>query len=530
MSAATRLRRLDENAEIVVFERSGHVSFANCGLPYYLGGVIEKRSSLLLQTPESLGARFGLQVLVGHEVLSIDRDAKTVRVRDLSTGKKFSESYDVLVLSPGATPFVPPIPGAERALPLRNIEDVDAMEGRIGEVEGGWQPERVAVVMGGGFVGLEVAENLAHRGWNVTVVELADQIMAPLDPEMAALVQKRLEANGVTVITGLSVARIDEGEVTLTDGRTLSAELVVASIGVRPDAALAQAAGLELSGRGAILVDDHQRTSDPSIYAVGDAVAKRDLHTGGETLVPLANPANRQGRLVADVIAGRDVAYAPVLGTAVVGLFGLQAAATGWNEKRARAEGRAFRVIHTHPNDHAGYYPGAKGMSLKLVVDAQTDAILGAQGVGEAGVDKRIDVIATALRGGLTASDLADLELAYAPQFGSAKDPVNMLGFIAENLATGTTETVQWHEIDDLVSSGVQLIDVRTPGEFRRGGIPGAINIPLDDLRARLDEVDAECVVHCQVGLRGYLAARILAQHGKKVRNLDGGYRTWARS
>lgn len=530
MSAATRLRRLDENAEIVVFERSGHVSFANCGLPYYLGGVIEKRSSLLLQTPESLGARFGLQVLVGHEVLSIDRDAKTVRVRDLSTGKKFSESYDVLVLSPGATPFVPPIPGAERALPLRNIEDVDAMEGRIGEVEGGWQPERVAVVMGGGFVGLEVAENLAHRGWNVTVVELADQIMAPLDPEMAALVQKRLEANGVTVITGLSVARIDEGEVTLTDGRTLPAELVVASIGVRPDAALAKAAGLELSGRGAILVDDHQRTSDPSIYAVGDAVAKRDLHTGGETLVPLANPANRQGRLVADVIAGRDVAYAPVLGTAVVGLFGLQAAATGWNEKRARAEGRAFRVIHTHPNDHAGYYPGAKGMSLKLVVDAQTDAILGAQGVGEAGVDKRIDVIATALRGGLTASDLADLELAYAPQFGSAKDPVNMLGFIAENLATGTTETVQWHEIDDLVSSGVQLIDVRTPGEFRRGGIPGAINIPLDDLRARLDEVDAECVVHCQVGLRGYLAARILAQHGKKVRNLDGGYRTWARS
>lgn len=533
MSAATRLRRLDENAEIVVFERSGYVSFANCGLPYYLGGVIEKRSALLLQTPQSLAERFRFDVRVNHEVVGIDREAKTVRVRHTGSGAESTESYDALVLSPGASPFLPPIPGIERALPLRNIEDVDAMEASIGVAEGLAQSAdagtRTAVVMGAGFIGLEVAENLTHRGWSVTVVELADQVMAPFDPEMAALVQKRLEANGVTVLTGVSAAEIDEHDVLLSDGRRVSAHLVVAAIGVRPETTLAAAASLEVAERGGIVVDEHQRTSDPSIYAVGDAVVKRDAVGDAPVLTPLANPANRQGRLVADVIAGRDVAYRPVLGTAIVGLFGLQAAATGWNEKRARAAGRDVRVIHTHPADHAGYYPGAKGMSLKLVVDAATDAILGAQGVGEAGVDKRIDVIATAMRGGLTASDLADLELSYAPQFGSAKDPVNMLGFIAENLATGTTETVQWNEVGEEVARGVQLIDVRTPGEHARGTVDGAINIPLDDLRERLDEVADECIVHCQVGLRGYLAARILAQHGRTVRNLDGGYRTWAR-
>ena len=529
MSAATRLRRLDESAEIVVFERTGYVSFANCGLPYYIGGVIEKRGALLLQTPESLAERFAVDVRVHHEVVSIDREAKTVTVRHTVTGETTTESYDALVLSPGAAPFVPDIPGKERALALRNIEDVDALDARLGHIEGDEESERVAVVMGAGFIGLEVAENLVHRGWAVTVIELADQVLAPLDPELAALVQRRLEANGVTVLLGESVAEISPSGVALVDGTRLPASLVIAAIGVRPESALAKDAGLAVSERGGIIVDAQQRTSDPSIYAVGDAVLKVDALNCAPTPNWLANPANRQGRLVADVIAGRKVAFKPVLHTAIVGVFGLQAATTGWNEKRARAEGRKIRVIHTHPADHAGYYPGAKGMTLKLVVDAETDAILGAQGVGESGVDKRIDVIATAMRGGLTASDLADLELSYAPQFGSAKDPVNMLGMIAQNLSDGLVETLQWHELADAVAAGTPLVDVRTPGEFARGAIPGAVNVPLDELRGRLDEVPDGAIVNCQIGLRGYFAARLLEGYGKHVRNLDGGYRTWAR-
>ncbi len=524
MSAATRLRRLDESAEIVVFERSGHVSFANCGLPYYVGGVITDRQSLLLQTPASLKARFGLDVRVNSEVTAIDPAAKTVSVTNLADGTQYTESYDSLILAPGAAPFVPPIPGAERALTLRNIADVDAMAAAVSDGR-----PRTAVIMGGGFIGVELAENLIHKGFEVTIVELADQLLAPLDVEMAALVEKTLIANGVRVVTGASVTAIEESSVTLSDGSTLAAGLVIAAIGVRPETSLAQAAGLELGERGGILVDEHQRTSDSSIFAVGDAVVKRDVITGAQALVPLAGPANRHGRLVADVIAGRSVAAKPVLGTAVVGVFGLVAAATGWTEKRARAAGRAIRVIHTHPANHAGYYPGAESMSLKLVIDAETDAILGAQGIGGSGVDKRIDVIATAIRGGITASELVDLELSYAPQFSSAKDPVNMLGYIAENLRDGLTQTIQWHEVADEVARGVQLIDVRTPGEYARGTVDGAINIPVDDLRDRLDEVADDVIVHCQVGLRGYLAARTLAQHGRTVRNLDGGYRTWAR-
>lgn len=525
MSAATRLRRLDESAEIVVLERSGHVSFANCGLPYYVGGVITDRRSLLLQTPASLKARFGLDVRVNSEVVAIDRAAKTVTIADLTAGSQYTESYDTLILAPGAAPFVPPIPGAERALTLRNVEDVDAMAAAV-NTDG--RP-RTAVIMGGGFIGVELAENLVHKGFEVTIVELADQLLAPLDVEMAALVEKKLVANGVRVLTGASVTAIEDATVAVSDGTTLTAGLVIAAIGVRPETTLAQAAGLELGERGGILVDEQQRTSDPAIFAVGDAVVKRDVISGAQALVPLAGPANRHGRLVADVIAGRTVAAKPVLGTAVVGAFGLIAAATGWTEKRARAAGRAIRVIHTHPANHAGYYPGAEGMALKLVIDAETDAILGAQGVGGSGVDKRIDVIATAIRGGLSASDLVDLELAYAPQFSSAKDPVNMLGYIAENLRDGLARTIQWHEVEAEVARGVQLIDVRTPGEYAAGTVTGAINIPVDELRDRLDEVADDVIVHCQVGLRGYLAARTLAQAGRTVRNLDGGYRTWAR-
>ncbi|GAA0351820.1 MAG: FAD-dependent oxidoreductase [Micropruina glycogenica] len=527
MSAATRLRRLDENAQIVVLERSGHVSFANCGLPYYIGDVITDRDALLLQTPSSLKARFGIDVRVNSEALSIDRGAKSVAVRNVATGEQYSLNYDSLILAPGAAPFVPPIPGVERALTLRNIADTDEMAAAVDAALA--RPEPTAVIMGGGFIGVELAENLTERGLKVTIVELADQLLAPLDVEMAALVEKHLVKQGVGVITGASVTEVCADSVALSTGVVLPADLVVAAIGVRPETGLAEAAGLELGERGGILVDDHQRTSDPSIFAVGDAVVKRDVISGAEALVPLAGPANRHGRLVADVIAGRTVAAKPVLGTAIVGAFGLAAAATGWTEKRARAAGRKVRVIHTHPANHAGYYPGAEGMSLKLVIDAETDAILGAQGVGGTGVDKRIDVIATAMRGGLTASDLADLELAYAPQFGSAKDPVNMLGFIAENMRDGLSETVQWHEVENEVGEGVQLIDVRTPAEYARGTVDGAVNIPVDDLRERIGEVAQDVIVHCQVGLRGYLAARTLAQHGRRVRNLDGGYRTWAR-
>ncbi len=521
MSAATRLRRLIDDAEIVVLERSGHVSYANCGLPYHVGGVIEKRSALLLQTPASLAARFGLDVRVRHEVTAIDTAAKTVSYRDLASGTVGSLAYDALILSPGAAPFVPPFPGSVHALPLRSVEDTDAMVAAARDA-------RTAVVMGAGFIGLEVAENLRDRGLDVTVVELANQVLAPLDPEMAILVADELTRHGVTVRTGVSVASYDGVAAILSDGTSVTAELLVAGIGVRAESGLAKDAGIEVDGRGLIIVDDHLRTSAPDVYAVGDAIAKVDAIGGGASPVYLANLANREGRRVADVIAGRTLTLPPALGTAIVKIFGLTAAATGWNEKRARAAGRAIRIIHTHPADHAGYYPGAETMSLKLVIDAETDAILGAQGVGRAGVDKRLDVIATAMRGGLTASELMDLDLAYAPPYGSAKDAVNMLGYVADNLATGTAESIQWHELAAAMANGTQVIDVRTPPEWAVGAIPGAILIPVDDLRDRLDEVGDDVIVHCAVGIRGHTAARILAAAGKRARNLDGGYRTWS--
>ncbi|MCE1174626.1 MAG: FAD-dependent oxidoreductase [Propionibacteriales bacterium] len=526
MSAATRLRRMDENAEILVLERSAHVSFANCGLPYFVGGVITRRESLLLETPESINRRFKADVRVNSEVVAIDRAAKTVTVREVLTGNEYTETYDNLILAPGAAPFIPPIPGVERALTLRNVADTDTMAAKVAEVLAG--DNKTAVIMGGGFIGLELAENLVERGLHVSVVELADQIMAPLDVEMAIRVQWELEGRGVEVITGASVTEIAETTVTLSDGRTLPAGLVIAAIGVRPESGLAAAAGLEVNERGGIVVDEFQRTSDPSIFAVGDAVVKRDAITGDPAMVPLAGPANRHGRLVADVIAGRPVSSNTVLGTAIVGLFGMQAAATGWTEKRAVAAGRKIRVVHTHPDNHAGYYPGGEEMHLKLVIDAETDAILGAQGVGGNGVDKRIDVIATAMRGGLTASDLADLELSYAPPFSSAKDPVNMLGFQAENLRDGLVESVQWHELPALLDAGVQVIDVRTALELERGMIEGAINVPVDELRDRIDEIADDVILYCWSGTRSYVGARILMQSGRRVRHLDGGYRTWA--
>lgn len=537
MSAATRLRRLDEHASIVVLERSGHVSFANCGLPYHVGGVIEKRSALLLQTPASLAARFALDVRVHTEAIGIDRAQRTVTTRHTRTGEESTLPYDALVLSPGARPVRPPIPGLERALSLRDIEDTDAIVAAVAHAEHtderGFddepRPRATAVVIGGGFIGVEVAENLVHRGLQVALVEATGQVMAPLDPEMVTPAHEALRGAGVDLRLNRSVTSVGDHDVTLDDGSTLPADVVIAAIGVRPDTALAEAAGLTIGPRGGIWVDEQLRTSDPAIYAVGDAVEKVDGLSGEATLVPLANTANLQGRRVADLICGQPREDRHVLGTAIVGVMGLQVAATGWNEKRLRAAGRPYRAIHTHPASHATYYPGAAGMALKLLVDPETDAILGAQGVGKDGIDKRIDVIATAITGGLTASALAELELAYAPQFGSAKDPINMLGHMADNQRLGVSRTIQWHEVAQAQRAGATVIDVRTASEFGRGSIPGAVNICVDQLRDRLDEVaDGPLIVTCAVGLRGHVAARILTQRGfDDVRNLDGGYTTW---
>ncbi|MCG7321802.1 FAD-dependent oxidoreductase [Arsenicicoccus bolidensis] len=522
MSAAARLRRLDESATITVVERSGYVSFANCGLPYHVGGVIAERSALLLQTPEALRARFELDVRVLTEAVRIDRERRVVVVRSVETGEESELPYDAVVLAPGARPVRPPIPGIERALALRDVEDTDAM---VAAVEGA----RTAVVIGGGFIGVEMAENLLHRGLAVTLVEATPQVMAPVDPEMASPVHAVMRDAGIDLRLSTSVTAIGEHDVELSTGERVPADLVVAAIGVRPDAALAESAGLEVGSRGGIVVDERYRTSDPAIYAVGDAVEKADALDGSAVLVPLANTANLQGRRVADHIAGREVRNRPVLGTAVVGVLGLQVAVVGWSEKRLVAAGRPHRIIHTHPLSHAGYYPGAQGLALKLLVDPGTDAILGAQAVGRDGADKRIDVIATAMRGGLTASELAELELAYAPQFGSAKDPVNMLGFVDENLAEGLTDTIQWHEVEAAQREGATVLDVRTPGEFAAGAIPGAVNVPVDEVRERLDEVpEGELVVHCAVGIRAHVATRILQASGRSVRNLDGGYTTWS--
>lgn len=525
MSAAARLRRLDANAEIIVLERSAHVSYANCGLPYYVGGVIAEESALLLETPDSLNRRFNLDVRVRHEAIDIDAPGRAVTVRDLSTGATYELGYDALVLSPGASPVVPPLPGIERALTLRNVEDVERMTLEVARTP------RSAVVVGGGFIGLEIAENLHRRGVATTIVEATAQVLAPLDPEMAWLVAEELERHGVGLRLGTSVASLGTDTVELDSGEEMDAELVIAAIGVRPDTALARRAGLVIGPRGGIVVDGCQRTSDPAIYAVGDAVEQVDALDASASLVPLANVANRQGRTVADQLAGRRVRRVPTIGTAIVKVFGLSVAVTGWNEKRLAAAGRRALAIHTHPFSHATYYPGAKAMALKLLVDQDSGAILGAQGVGAEGVDKRIDVLATAIRAGLRAPELADLELAYAPPFGSAKDPVNMLGYVAENVLSGLETTVQWSEVDDLVAAGALLIDVRSPEEFARGAIPGAINIALDELAGRVDEVRAsDVIVTCQVGIRGHSAARLLNELGVAARNLDGGYETWRHS
>jgi NADPH-dependent 2,4-dienoyl-CoA reductase/sulfur reductase-like enzyme/rhodanese-related sulfurtransferase len=523
MSAAARLRRLDDAIEIIVVERSGHVSFANCGLPYYVGGVIEDEEDLTLQTPESLHARFRLDVRVETEAVVIDPAARRVRVRSTVTGEEEDIRYGNLVLSTGAAPVHPPIPGYEHALTLRTVEDATRMA---------WEVDRsqaTAVVIGAGFIGLEVAENLARLGLEVTVVEAAPQVLAPLDPELAILVEDELAAHGVRVETGVAVEGIGPNVVSLSDGRNLPADVVIGAIGVRPDVQLARDAGLAIGPTGGIQVDDVMRTSDPRIYAVGDAVEKPDAVSHAASLVALANVANRQGRRVADHLAGREVRAVESLGTAIVKVFDVAAATVGWNEKRLAAAGRRYRVVHSHPFDHATYYPGATRIAMKLLFDPDDGTVLGAQAVGRNGVDKRIDVIAAAMSGGVTADRLADLELAYAPPFSSAKDPVNQLGYMAENVISGDCDVVDPLELATLLDDGWVAVDVRTAAEHDRGSIPGSELVPVDELRSRLDRFEGErVVVYCEVGQRGHTATALLHDHGITARNLDGGYSTWS--
>jgi len=528
-SAAARARRLNEEAEIVMFERGQYISFANCGLPYHIGGQIQDRDRLLVQTPEKMSQRYRIDVRTQCEVTSIDREKREVTVHDRAKDTEYQMAYDALILSPGADPVRPPMPGidAPRVFTLRSIPDMDTIKAAV-DADG---CER-AVVVGGGYIGLEMAEALVERGVAVSLVELEPQVMGTVDPEMAAPLHQELRQHGVELYLGASVTELTpEGSglsVRLSSGKCLNADLVVMAVGVRPEVKLAQDAGLKVGQRGGIVVDPHMRTSDPHIYAVGDAVEVTDFVGDFATIIPLAGPANRQGRIAADMIFGRDSQYHKTQGTAICKVFDLAVACTGMNEKNLKRQGLSYEKVYVHPASHAGYYPGASQISLKLLFHPQNGKILGAQAVGSSGADKRIDVLAVALRAGLTVFDLQHLELCYAPPFGSAKDPVNYAGFVAANVINGDMPICHTGETmtprDDQV-----LLDVRTPGEVRSGTIPGAVNVPLDDLRDRLDEIpkDKDLLVFCQVGLRGYLACRLLNQRGYSARNLTGGYLTY---
>lgn len=535
-SAAARARRLCEQSEITVFERGPYASFANCGLPYFVGGEIVDQADLLVQTPESLRARLNLDVRVNTEVTGIDRTAQVVKVRELNSGREYDQPYDALILSTGATPLLPPIPGIEREghFAVRNIPDVEHIKAWIKDCR-----DSRAVVVGGGYIGLEMAEQLArHGGLSVSVVEALPQVMTPLDPEMAAWLHLELRKHGVGLYLGNPVASFDApaaGEaarasvVVLKNGQRLPADGVVLGLGVRPEASLAKDAGLEIGAHGGIRVNEHQQTNDPHIWAVGDAVEVRDAITGAWSLVALAGPANRQGRIAADNIFGRPASYHGTWGTAILRLFDLTAGCTGANEKALRATGISYHALHLHPSSHAGYYPGAEPIAIKILFAPDTGKLLGAQAVGRDGVDKRIDVFATALKAGMTVHDLAELELAYAPPYGSAKDPVNLAGMAAQNVLNGDVALAQWHEIAALDPAKSVVLDVRRSDERADGYIPGSLHIPLDDLRARLGELprDKEIIAHCHSGQRSYFACRVLSQNGFHARNLSGSWRTW---
>ena len=524
MSAAARLRRLDENAEITVYEMSEHVSYANCGLPYFVSDVISKRDNLLLQTPEALWNRFRIKANVQSMVTSINRAAQTVTVKNLASGEIFEDSYDKLVISTGARPRRLDVPGIERAMWLRNVTDADAVKQALQTVQ-----NKSVAILGAGFIGIELAENIAHMGIDVTIIQRSNSILGQFDPEMVQPLHDKLLKHGVKIEPNVQAAKITDTHVVLTDGRKIDAGLVFTAAGVDPDNSLAREAGLKIGETGGLWVDDQQRTSDPNIFAAGDAVEKNGVLTGEQTLIPLANLANRHGRLVADVIAGREVRAHAAVGTVILGAFGTAVGITGLSEKAAKKAGIAHQIIHIHPNNHAGYYPGSKRLSMKVLFDPATGKILGAQANGEDGVDKRIDVIATAMHGGLTIEDLMDLELAYAPQFGSAKDAINIAGYVGNNVFSDTTPTLQWHELEAARAAGAQVVDVRSGGEHGYAHIPGTLNIPVEQLRDRLDEIQTEdVVVYCQVGQRGHIATQILRANGANVRNLDGGFLTWS--
>jgi NADPH-dependent 2,4-dienoyl-CoA reductase/sulfur reductase-like enzyme/rhodanese-related sulfurtransferase len=533
MSAAARLRRLDEQAEITVYEMSEHVSYANCGLPYFVSDVISKREALLLQTPTALWNRFRIRAKVQSKVTTINRAAKTVTVQNLATGETCEDNYDKLVISTGARPRRLDIPGIERAMWLRNVTDADDVKAALTSLAESDTVDKSVAILGAGFIGIELAENIRHLGLPVTIIQRSNSILGQFDPEMVQPLQARLEKHGVRIELNVQADHITDRHVVLTDGRKIEAGLVFTAAGVDPDNSLARQAGLKIGVTGGLWVDDQQRTSDPDIFAAGDAVEKNGVLTGEQTLIPLANLANRHGRLVADVIAGREVRAHAAVGTVILGAFGFAVGITGLSERAAIKAGIKHKVIHIHPNSHAGYYPGAQRVSMKVLFDPETGRLLGAQANGEDGVDKRIDVIATAMHatarhGGLTIDDLMDLELAYAPQFGSAKDAINIAGYVGNNVFNGTTPTLQWHELESARSAGAQVIDVRSGGEHGNGHIPGTINIPVEELRDRLDEIQLEdVVVYCQVGQRGHIATQILKANGAKVRNLDGGYVTW---
>lgn len=526
-SAAARLRRLDESAEIIMFERDEHISFANCGLPYFIGDNIKERGKLLVQTPQSFNARFNIDVRVHSEVTAIHPDRKTVTVNSKEKGV-YQESYDYLLLSPGAKALRPPIPGinSQRILTLRNIPDTDTIKQLVDK-----QEVQSAIVIGGGFIGVEMAENLKERGLEVSLVEAAPHILAPFDSDMVVMVEKELEEHGIQLLLNDGVKEFqDDGsliQVHLNSNTILTADIVILAIGVAPDTAFLKDTGIQLGPKGHILVNEKLETSVPAIYAVGDAIEVVDFVNNQKTAIPLAGPANKQGRIAADNIAGLTSTYKGTQGTSILKVFGLTAASTGNNERTLKRLNIPYKAAYVHPASHATYYPGALPLSLKLLFN-QEGRILGAQGIGFDGVDKRIDVIATVIRLNGSITDLTELELSYAPPFSSAKDPVNMLGYVAENILTNRTDTFTYEELASLQNENTLLLDVRTELEYENGHLPGAINIPVDHLRERLQELDKNKLIleYCQVGLRGYIASRILTQHGFTVKNMTGGYKS----
>lgn len=529
-STAARLRRLEEDFEIIMFEKGEYISFANCGLPYYIGEVITEREKLIVQTVEAMSDKFNMDIRNLSEVIEIDKENKKVTVKNHKTGETYDESYDVLVLSPGASPIKPPISGindCNNLFTLRNIPDTDKIKAYVDK-----DTTKKAVVIGGGFIGIEMAENLVERGIDVTLVEASSQVMAPLDVEMVSTIHEHLIDHGINLILddGVKEFKNNGKIVALNSCKEIETDLIILSIGVRPETSIAKDAGLKLNERGAIVVDEYMKTSDENIYALGDAVEILDFVNKKPTMIPLAWPANRQGRLVADNICGKNIKYKGTLGSSVAKIFDYTVATTGNNEKILKRLGIDYEVVHIHPNSSAGYYPGAFPIAYKMIFDKKTGKIYGAQGVGIEGVEKRIDVLATAIKANLTVFDLQDVEPCYAPPYNSAKDPVNMLGYYASNIIEGDIKTIQYHEVDEVLDRGDIVLDVRDEFELATGMIEGSINIPLGSLRKRINEIpkDKNIYVTCQVGLRGYIACRILTQRGYKCFNIDGGIKTYS--